>query len=359
MNIIKTLNLFYKEDIISDLLVSCLNDNKSFITDFLKQANIDLEIYNYEIQTRISLGKGIGVPDIVIYIKASDGEHIVVIENKLGADEGYSQTERYATKIARKKLKDRFKTQNAHFHYIYLALDTTSNPTYSEYKIVNYNTFLNRKWKINNEKLKVIFKDFIECLNDFYEPLKSPLKSIENDKLESIQKIICWYSVLNNITKNYQNLIIVSGKVGGSGRLNFLYRIDKDSWKSKNVFQNTGLSKTFNIHIDTYIDLLSDNQRTLKEINVRFETNPYTPRKNIINDIQYKDFLNQKMIFSNYVSEFLSQYDLQFSIKNFALIALNIPLNQSSTQKSITDYKKKLNIIIKAVDYAVNRMYQN
>jgi hypothetical protein len=43
MNIIDALNIFYREDTISDFLINCFKDSDAFLIRFLKEAKIHVE----------------------------------------------------------------------------------------------------------------------------------------------------------------------------------------------------------------------------------------------------------------------------------------------------------------------------
>lgn len=105
MNIFEALNIFYREDVISDFLKNCFEDSRHFLNKFLKSADIQIDDnYNYKVINRMGLGKTIGTPDIVIYETEKQIPKIIVIENKLGTGEGIEQTIRYESKMAQERI---------------------------------------------------------------------------------------------------------------------------------------------------------------------------------------------------------------------------------------------------------------
>lgn len=198
MNIFNALNIFYREDVITDFLKNCFEDSPAFLQQFLRSAHLDILVtQDVNIYNRKGLGKQIGTPDMIIIIKGMEN-HVVIVENKLGAAEGNTQTERYYTEAARQVIIDQFELNqtNTQFHFIYLALDTTVTPREKSYEQVFYKQFLHGEWPLHNATLNMIFKDFQQALQQFYKPLENPEQTLStNVKLDQTQIKICWQSV--------------------------------------------------------------------------------------------------------------------------------------------------------------------
>lgn len=95
MNIIDALNIFYREDTISDFLINCFKDSDEFLIRFLKEAKIHVEEHTaFYIDTRVGLGENIGTPDLVIRALTKSNLKFIIVENKMGAAEGHEQTNR-------------------------------------------------------------------------------------------------------------------------------------------------------------------------------------------------------------------------------------------------------------------------
>lgn len=173
MNIIDALNIFYREDVITDLLKNCFEDSELFLRKFLKSANIVLpDETKFMVQNRIGLGKNIGTPDMVIVGQTENENYIIIIENKLGAAEGNKQTERYVSEQAKLMISKRLNLMNPQFYFIYLTLDTTVTPRNLAFIPMYYKMFLQQDWILNDAPLTLIFNDFREKLKGFYEPLE-------------------------------------------------------------------------------------------------------------------------------------------------------------------------------------------
>lgn len=358
MNIVDALNIFYREDVISDLLKSCFEDSAIFLRQFLKCANIVLpEETTFTVQNRVGLGKSIGTPDMVIVGQTKSENHVVIIENKLGAAEGEAQTQRYESEEAKVFIKKRLNLKDANFHFVYLTLDTTVTPSNTNFTPVRYDVFLLHDWILEDSSLNLIFKDFKDKLHQFYEPLKQPKQALaSNIPLDSTQKTICWQSVLFDEFKHMDQYILDWGPVGGSGRSNFLFRIDKSFWKAEKFYTETGLASTYDIHIDTYINLLSSNTDFICEISVRFETNPYVRHKDISKDDGYEAFIRNKRLFAELLYQQVRPHQLGAKKRNHKLQVMTIPVNNTEFNLSIEDYKFKVNILEKAIDEALKEL---
>ena len=357
MNTIDALNIFYREDVISDLLKSCFEDSPAFLKQFLEAGDVALNTHaEYTIMNRLGLGKTIGTPDMVIV----NGNQIIVIENKLGTGEGMLKTMRYESNEAKEGLLKKFRMEAATFHYIFLTLDTTVMPSSSNFKHLYYSEFLAQDWLLQDSTLHMIFKDFQEKLHEFYAPLRTPLETLATDyALDSTQKKICWQQLLFDQFSVHPTFTLDWGEVGGTGRNNFLFLITKSNWKATAPFDKAGLSKTFYVHIDTYINLLSSSNDSLNEIGVRFETNPYVPHAKIKNDPQYAKFIEHKQLFAERLYELVKESLPTSKKRNTKLLSLSIPIDKSSLEKSIDNYTQKVLMLEKMIDRTIENMKED
>lgn len=200
LNTMDALNIFYREDVISDFFKSCFEDSAAFLHQFLNCADVSLPVDSkFTITNSLGLGKNIGTPDMIIVAETSQKSHIIIVEYKLGAAEGFTQTQRYESSEARELIRKRLNLHDTalHFHFIYLTLDTTVAPSSMNFKHVYYEQFLTKGWTLNDATLNMLFTDFKEKLNQFYMPLRQPLQTLLSETiLESNQKKICWQSIL-------------------------------------------------------------------------------------------------------------------------------------------------------------------
>lgn len=339
LNIFDALNIFHKEDTISDFLVSCFKNSFQFLIQFLKTADIHVhEDMIFRIDTRIGLGKSIGTPDIVIRAELDSTMKFIIIENKMGAAEGYEQTNRYESTEARTRIASRYgvKVENIDFYFIFLALDTIAKPKNSQFTFLNYHIFLNIIWTLNDTKLQILFAEFKEKLADFYEPINRPYETLESKaSIDSLQRKICWQMILTEQFSSEQNLVLDWAEVGGSGRNNFLFLITKPAWKSRLPFLQVGLSQTFYIHVDTYINLLDDGKSIVEEIGVRFESFPYRPHSQIKKETGYDDFIANKNSFGERLLEKSKKNDLIAKSRNTKLLVMTLPIKAPTIHETV------------------------
>ncbi len=352
MNAFDALNIFYREDVISDFLKNCFEDSRHCLNQFLASADVKIDnIYNYKVINRMGLGKQIGTPDMVIYEMEEQVPKIIVIENKLGTGEGIEQTIRYESKTAQKRILTRLNLEAAEFHFIFLTLDSTVLPGSSKFIGVHYSSFLNDNMSVNNESLNRLLEDFKEKLSGFYTPVKHPVKALtEGISMDTVQRKICWQKILFEKFKDEKHFDIEWGEVGGAGRNNFLFLISKPNWKSAESFEVTGLEETFYIHIDTYINLLGESRNTIKDIGIRFETNPYKPRNQLQDIPGYDKFIENKNNFSAAFNRRLQEIIPESKEKRTSLLTASVPVDQSGLEESVNDYYKKVKLIETVID---------
>jgi hypothetical protein len=357
MNIFDALNIFYREDTISDFLVNCFKDSNEFLLHFLNEATIYLnDQYDFNVETRVGLGKSIGTPDIVIRATIDNNIKLIIIENKMGAAEGHEQTNRYESTEARTRNARKYGVpfENVEFH---LALDITAKPENSQFRFLNYQMFLKGNWQLNDEKLRVIFKDFQEMLEQFYSPIRRPYESLESDfKMDGMQRKICWQSILYETFYSNEDLLLSWGEVGRAGRNNFLFLITKREWTSNESFHEVGLSKTFNVHVDTYINMLDYGNNTVKEIGIRFETFPYEPHSKIKNVPGYKRFLDNKRIFGEKLYDHAKKQKTLAKHRNSKLLVMTIPIQGKTIQETVQNIKEQVEAIVDCIDGVIDQM---
>lgn len=360
MNIFDALNIFYREDVISDFLKECFLDSRACLNHFLSYAGLAVT-QDYEIKNRVGLGRTIGTPDMIIVENHPVVPKVIVIENKLGTGEGIDQTRRYGSKPAKASMLKRLQLENAEFHYIFLTLDPTAKALNRAFTHIDYQVFLKGAYQLKNTVLTQILNDFKEKLDMFYRPLETPVLSLgESNELDNMQRMICWQSLLFNLFDENNQFEYVWGEVGGSGRNNFLFMVTKPDWKHEKEFSKTGLEQTFFIHIDVYINMLDNRENIIKAIGVRFETHPYVPHSKIKDDPYYHDFISKKNEFAETLFSLLKNTLPGARMGNSKLLVLSVPLKETEIKNNLEEYKINVLLIAKAVNVAIKRLgYHN
>lgn len=360
MNTFDALNVFYREDAISDFLVNCFQDSREFLLRFLQKAGLDVqEDFQFFIETRVGLGKAVGTPDIVIRLSGKGKDTIVLIENKMGATEGKEQTVRYESSKAKEKIAARYgvAVEELNFHYVYLALDKTVKPISTKFVFLDYSIFLSEGWPLYDDNLRKLFKEFQEKLDEFYSPVMNPYESIEqNLSLNGLQRKICWQKILAENFFPLDHLDFEWGEVGGAGRKNFLFLIRKPDWESAETFHQAGLSKTFYVHIDTYINMLQKGSQLVRDIGVRFETNPYVPHWKIDRLPDYDTFLENKRIFAEMLYARAKKQGIRCKKRNSKLLALSVMIGGETISENMQDLQKQVLAIESCIDEVIAEM---
>lgn len=123
MNVLKALGIQNKEDPNTNLLAFCFNESSSFREIFLDTVcGIRASWKSGKARTRVQI-QGSGIPDLVIVCKGEQRDCLVILENKLDADEGKGQTERYSSSECIGKLMDKFDLleERTDKHYVFFT----------------------------------------------------------------------------------------------------------------------------------------------------------------------------------------------------------------------------------------------
>lgn len=298
MNMIHLLNIFYREDVITDLLANLINHEETFAKWFAKTVcEIPDEDYIFKAKTRVSLGKGIGTPDLVLERK-KDGvtNLLIVIENKLGALEGIEQTNRYASDEGKEKLFSLFQVEkNVPIKFLFLTLDPFTPAKNRSFKKKDYRDFCFIDWNdiIYDSASRKIMVDYSSLLEEFYQPITNT-KLSDNIKettkaLNGLQKKLIWIHIFQQIENQLPaHLKLSFGEAGGFGRNYAVFLFSKNEWKRDYFDGKTLSANSMNIHFELSIDLIHYNK--VIDLALHYEPNPYKPKKQYESVKGYLDY---------------------------------------------------------------------
>ena len=374
MNIIELLGITYKEDIISNLIVGLINKSNNFKISFIE--NIigvpNANLYNVEAFTRISTVKG--VPDIIIKIYNEQENILVIIENKLKAEEGYTQTARYSTDECIKDIclnnKINLEYNNVSKKFIYLTLIPEQIPSGEKFVNKTYRDLLEVvNVEIENGILNHIYQDFMKLIKDFY-------CNLDVNKNDKILDLLCdnidsekIYIKFKNIMKlcNFDNGLEVRyvGKTGGVGRISFIAQISKDNWVSNsNASFIDGLysvkEDTYNIHLEFSFDILN---KVIK-LPLHYETNPYIPKSKLIKQSKeedYNKYIDRRELVKKKLHEeiiLLGDKDIKTYNGSNQIANININVDDNVTVKEFLEtverYCNKISVLVDKVLLELN-----
>lgn len=368
MNIIELLGITYKEDVISNLLVGLINESKIFRISFLENivgiANPIL--YNVKAHTRIRTSQGI--PDIIITVENEHESILIIVENKLKADEGYEQTKRYANEKCIKELSENpkigFKNRVIKEKLLFLTLIPETIPTSEKFINITYKHLIeNVNIEIEDPLLNKIYKDFFVLLQDFYNDLdvdgSSKLLDILCDDVEN-EKVYIRFKNIMKLFKSTNGLMVnFIGKAGGTGRVSFIAKISKDSWIGKaeaSFIENNYRisSETFDIHFEATFDILT-GRITLP---LHYEPRPYIPKNKLIKyskEENYKKYISKREKIKEIIhKEIIKLKDC--NIKNYngsnQIASISIDINPNTT---VTEFINAIIVNIEKLSIIVDK----
>lgn len=295
-NVFAALRALDNEDVISNLLAYCVNHSPSFASHFMSalpgrrwDGYDEVDAY-----TRKSL-PGVGIPDLIVKGRSRGKCDLVVIENKLMAEEGRDQTKRYADEFCAPN------PQNSTFfanleprgewdapRLVFLTLFPWQAPGDCRFRHVTYEQLLPALKPYERGQDAVadrLFCDLSDAYSAFYASGCPDPRDILMDKWSSRKGQECRSGGnldtaclhFGNVFASKEMKYPLGLKARPIGRLNKLGRpfyaaqISKDTWHPPVAEGRLG----FNIHFEPQFALL-DGKFALY---LHYEVREYLPRK--------------------------------------------------------------------------------
>jgi len=373
-SILSELGIINKEDVISNFLVHLINHYPNFKKNFFSL--IKLPDYDAFAFTRKSFEYMINgknkkiVPDILIEIKKEN--ELIIIENKLNAEEGDDQTKNY--KLCEKNIKKEMNVTKV--HYFFLTLFEDQEPIEKDFQTITYKSLLDQVFLNHNIRgvWGTILDDFMRELNIFYN-----YKASSEDKI--FEKLRTEDNKLHknfNYFKSLFSSIEETGlEVDGCWRDNSqghpFYGIifSKKSWSSEKANWDEDKKRylwnirkpNYYIHIEPQYDLINGTF----VINLHYETNPYDGIKPV-KDIGDRYYLRPRHRFYDFIfkkfkgTEWQMKSDYSVSINNRKKAKNQVAiLNPSWLNELITfsvfkkHFIENIKIIEQIIDEAVKK----
>ncbi|WP_409271513.1 PD-(D/E)XK nuclease family protein [Neobacillus sp. SCS-31] len=340
MNIIRLLNSFYREDVITDMIAYMINEDPGFAEWFTGTLCGQEQRYSkIKAYTRIGLGKGIGTPDLII----ESDEYILVIENKLGALEGTDQTNRYASEEGKMRLRSAFKKpETVPIHFYFLTLDPFTPATNPDFKKLDYKKFVGVDWGsiIQDTDAVKIMSDYSALLKEFYNPLQNAALSDSiaetTRELDVLQRKLIWIHMLQQ-AELPAGMEMTFGEAGGFGRNAAVFLFSKKEWRQERFNGKVLMAQSMNLHFELAINLLAGNTGT--DFSVHYEPHPYKPKKDYERVAGYKDYENLRKERARAFHELINQLDrkTKYRLRNGSNSILKINLGKTETFRDIID----------------------
>lgn len=284
-NVLSILGVAAKEDVISNLLCYCLKVWPAFQVAFLRAvASLDTaQGASTQIFTRVQTESS-GVPDLVIAAETSLRRCLIIIENKLKADEGQDQTERYASPECVRDLKRRVKWENSSLDevFVFLTLFPDQEPKASAFRQITYRDLLPLIRGLPpapDTLVNLLLRSWTALLDVFYSKALVAAQDILLDKLQEYDPLegnyLYFKTFIAELSLSYNLQVESTFRSSAQGRRFFGAQISKASWhpgemKDVNDFDGT---QHFHIHFEPQFDYLNG----ILNVYLHYEVNPYQP----------------------------------------------------------------------------------
>lgn len=366
-NLFNVLGVQSREDCVSNALCYAFNKSPSFMRSFLKHICDKKDPERYELckaHTRVSTGTP-GIPDLVLTLEKPSSVEIVVIENKLNAEEGDNQTSRYSSKEAIESLwnnpKLELKKQKGETSFVFLTLFPDQLPKDSQY-LKKQHSDLQKvaaeipKW--DDRLAQQLINDWLALTRKFYEKEQVSLSDNFFYNLKDDSGLDGGYMFFRSAMNN---LDLPDGfekpglyRASEQGRHYYGAQFWKKDWQPGSM--ETGSHKLephhFQIHFEFQYSVLYD---TLSYF-LHYETNPYLTKKWVdknVEKIQYETWRNRRKQFQNELMTKLP--DWSFSPNRYNQLA---KFDTRNFGKSYAEVKSSLEGLILRATPAIDSVLQ-
>jgi hypothetical protein len=316
-NLFRVLGIQSREDCVSNAIAYGINNCKKFRQSFLKVICEKLaDDYSAVVaQTRVSI-PGHGTPDLALVCSNPMVTDLIVIENKLGADEGEDQTARYPSDGFRELLRSRLCPDNVspRWTLIFLTLFPDQKPESQEFTHRTYELLAGSAadFAHPDSLAEMLIRDWLMLLDHFYrkravEPGDDILEKL-GDEDEMGAGYMYFREALRRLQLPTPLEIENFFRDSAQGRRYYGAKISKESWHPAEMVQeNGGLWKfdpiqNFDIHFEPQFDALNG----LLKLYLHYEVNPYQPeawvRQHLASD-QYEAYKLQRTRFFDRLRE--------------------------------------------------------
>lgn len=299
-NLIAALRIQDKEDIITNMMAYCINASDLFARVFL--CSLSCADHGpratYMALTRQQTPNG--NPDLAIAVKTGSREHLIVIENKINADEGYDQTKRYAAKKCTDALLKRFGVGNekwASQEFVLWTLFPDPKPQSSAFKVATYQNVL--KSLVENihsypELVQIMARSFVDTYTIFYEAaikVTSPEQRllellVPNDNLES--SYLVFKRMMESIPLPNGLLLEGCSRSSNRGRRHYVAVWNRPSW-----YTNRQSEEKFHLHLEAQWHAIPKRF----SLYIHYEPYEYMPDKRLRNELgdkAYNHYIKQR-----------------------------------------------------------------
>ena len=285
-NVLKVLGIAGKEDVISNLLQYCLVVSPLFRHAFL--LNIceiqPSDVSRVRVLTRVSTDSA-GVPDLVVAVDDLGKNTLVILENKLKADEGKDQTGRYSSPECVRDIQHRLGLSGAtvDVKFVFLALYPDQKPQAPEFKQVTYKNLVEavRNLPLLEDSLaQLLLNAWMSLLEDFYSNAAISDEDFLLARLQTRDPLDGNYLYFKSFVQgiSLQGGLEVENTFRSSapGRRYYGAVISKPPWHPREMKEINGVyqldaEQNFSIHFEPQFHDL----KGVLELYLHYEVNPY------------------------------------------------------------------------------------
>ena len=283
-NVLEELGVWNKEDAITNLLSHSFKASAAFrqlfLNAMLMRSVPDSDKWQVEVRPAVS---GRGIPDLVFYHLAEDGSgSMLIVENKVKAVEGDTQTERYSTAELRQSLQEKFLGPASRLddvRYTYLTL-FGDQPKALGFQAMTYRDLLPAFAQFRDSRAPLaerLIGDWASILTRFYgnEELKDNDVVLERLKRhgELDGGFVYFREMVRSIQLPVGLTVEASFRSNDRGRPHFASCISKQRWQGSIMSEHAPHlgPDCYNIHFEPQFGLLTDRLTMF----LHYETNPY------------------------------------------------------------------------------------
>ena len=369
-NIFTILGIQSREDCVSNALAYAFNQSIDFQSDFLKSI-CDKKSDSFtkcKAFTRVSIGDS-GIPELVLMCESGNRAEFILIENKIRAEEGMDQTERYAAEGTVNVLHQRFcpetERENVSASFIFLTLFPDQTPHSKKFLTKSHSDLIairEDETTITNVADKLI-SDWFALVKRFYA--KSIIYPDDKicEKLQNDDGLDGGYLYF----RTFLSQLILPESLGiedlfrdsRQGRRYYGAVFSKDGWHPGEVTQvndtwSLDSNKVFNIHFEPQFNVLTGGFN----IYLHYEINPYETAawaKKHIPAEQYNKYLIRRSRFVELLAE-TGTKEWIFGGGTNQVAKVQLDFQELSAIKVKNMIEKIFSDTSKAIDYVLGRL---
>jgi PD-(D/E)XK nuclease superfamily len=314
-NVFQVLGIQSREDCVSNAIAYAFNSCTKFRESFLriiceKQPDDYSEI---KALTRVSIA-GYGTPDLVIVCTSDMGTDLILIENKLAADEGEDQTTRYASEPFRELLRRKLcpDKPTPKWTFIFLTLFPDQEAASQDFRHKSYELLAGTvsKYAHPDSLAETLMRDWLALLDRFYKKRAVQPSDDVLEKLQDEDGLGSGYLYFREALRQLQlppslqiDDFFRSSQQGRYGAI-----ISKGSWHPAEMDQhnsdlwNLDPLQNFHIHFEPQFDVLNH----VLKLYLHYEVYPYQPEawvRQHVPSSQYDEYVLRRTSFFDRLRE--------------------------------------------------------